>query len=87
VTACKHQRAHHVDARVGYMTDSGRFTLELNLRCDDCGHPFVFVGLPAGLNLDGAAVSVDGTEGRFAVLPEGQRPPSGGIVGFNIKVQ
>lgn len=31
--------------------------------------PFAFKGLPIGANLDGAAVSADGTEARIAVEP------------------
>ncbi|HKB35360.1 MAG TPA: hypothetical protein VKD72_02835 [Gemmataceae bacterium] len=41
----------------------------MTIRCEQCGTPFRFIGLPAGLGLNGAAVSVDGTEARLAIAP------------------
>lgn len=63
---CKHENfdAH---VRVNRLTDSGRFSADIGIKCRECGVPFRFLGLPAGLDLNGAAVSADGTEARLAI--------------------
>lgn len=63
---CKHE---DFDATVDVfrLTDSGRFNAEIRIRCKQCGEKFRFLGLPAGVDLDGAAVSPDGTEMRVAI--------------------
>jgi len=71
-TECQHRSHHRVDAEVVYMADSGRFALDVRLYCADCDLPFRFIGLPAGVDLNGAAVSVDATEARLAVAPRGE---------------
>lgn len=64
-----------------------RFCMDVRVKCADCGLPFRFIGLPAGLDLNGASVSVDATEGRFAIAPKGQviSVMEGGIHGFSIR--
>ena len=54
---------------VNRIEDAGRFTVEVHVTCKDCGTPFRFLGLPIGLDMNGAAISPDGTEGRFAIHP------------------
>jgi len=49
------------------LEDSGRFSADVSIKCVQCGTPFSFLGLPAGLDLNGASVSVDGTEARLAI--------------------
>lgn len=49
-----------------------RFTMDVRVKCADCGLSFRFIGLPAGLDLNGAATSIDACEGRFAIAPKGQ---------------
>lgn len=83
--ACLHRVSHHVDADVNYLEDSGRFCLDLRVKCAECGELFRFLGLPIGLDLSGAARSHDGTEGRFAICPVSQEPPSGGLLGFTVR--
>lgn len=48
-----------------------RFILELRVECSECKLPFRFIGLPAGLDLNGAAVSADAQEARLAMAPKG----------------
>lgn len=64
-----------------------RYNLDVRVKCVDCGTPFRFIGLPAGLDLNGAAVSVDATQGRFAIAPKGQvvSVMEGGVVGFSVR--
>jgi hypothetical protein len=54
--------------------DTGGFMLEARINCKTCGVPMQFLGLRPGLDLQGAAVSLDGLELRIAVCPEGARP-------------
>lgn len=52
---------------VNRLEDSGRFSADVRIICADCGEPFRFLGLPCGLDLNGAAVSADGTEAHLAI--------------------
>ena len=63
---CPHKK-FHANVRVNRLEDSGRFSADITIKCEECGEPFRFLGLPAGVDLDGAAVSVDGTEARLAI--------------------
>ncbi len=47
--------------------DSGHIRASLTIKCNACGVSFRFLGLPAGVDLSGASVSVDGTEARLAI--------------------
>jgi hypothetical protein len=51
--------------------------------------PFRFIGLPAGLDLNGAAVSADACEARLAIAPKGEvlSEIEGGVVGFSVRKQ
>lgn len=48
-----------------------RWQADITIKCHECGLPFRFIGLPAGLDMNGAAVSVDGAEARLAIAPKG----------------
>lgn len=69
------------------LSDTGRFQADITIKCSQCGVPMRFIGLPAGVDLNGAAVSVDGTEGRFAIAPQGEvvNVIEGGPVGFTAR--
>lgn len=64
-----------------------RFTADVRIRCTECGVPMRFIGLPAGLDLNGASVSADGCEGRFAIAPKGEvvNVIEGAPLGFTIR--
>lgn len=84
--ACEHKDfAAEVD--VHRLEDSGRFQADVRIKCTECGLPFRFIGLPAGLDLNGAAVSPDGTEARLAIGPKGEvmNALEGGPVGFTVR--
>jgi hypothetical protein len=73
---------------VNRLEDSGRFNADIRIRCVACGEPFRFIGLPCGVDLNGAAVSIDGTEGRFAIAPRNQvQTPldADGVDGFTVR--
>lgn len=52
---------------VNRLQPSGRFCANVRIKCRQCNEPFRFLGLPAGLDLNGASVSVDGTEASLAI--------------------
>ena len=60
------------DVTVNRLEDVGRFHADVRVKCVACQAPFRFIGLPAGLDLNGATVSVDGTEARLAIAPKGE---------------
>lgn len=68
---CEHKdfEAH---VAVNRIEDTGQFAADVHIRCKDCQMPFQFIGLPTGLNSEGAACSVDATEARLAIVPYGQ---------------
>jgi hypothetical protein len=63
---CKHEQ-FEAKVKVNRLEDSGRFNADITIRCVQCNIPFRFLGLPCGVDLDGAAVSADGTEARMAI--------------------
>ena len=48
------------------------YNADVKVTCSQCGVPFRFIGLPAGLNLNGAATSADALEARLAIAPKSQ---------------
>lgn len=46
-----------------------KFHADVRVWCVECGAKFRFKGLRAGYNINGAAVSLDGTEARLAIEP------------------
>ena len=83
---CKHAANHTAEVRIAVLQDTGRFMAEVRIRCAECGVAFQFLGLPLGLNLDGATMSVDGEEARLAVAPVGRvMRPLEGLSGLGVK--
>lgn len=81
---CEHNdfESHVVISR---LEDCGRFAADVTIRCKECNVPFKFLGLPWGVSLEGAAVSVDGTEARLAIAPQGEALPTlSGPMGFGV---
>jgi hypothetical protein len=70
---CEH---HNFSANVSVarLEDTGRFLAHVTVFCTDCSEPFQFAGLPAGLHLNGATVSLDGLEARLAICPKSSQP-------------
>ena len=84
--ACQHEN-FSANVVVNRLRDSGRFQADVTIKCEDCGVPFRFIGLPAGLDLEGAATSADATEARLAVATKGEviSMVDGAPVGFSIR--
>lgn len=84
---CKHME-FDANVVVNRLIDSGRFAAAIRIRCADCKVPFTFRGISQGLDTDGATMSLDGTEARLAIVPEGRPPkPFDGPVGYTIKIK
>lgn len=75
---CKHER-FATTTRVVRLTETKKgpvigFSLEVHAKCDQCGLPFRFMGVAAGLSALEPAVSPDGLELRVplepAIVPE-----------------
>lgn len=82
---CKHFN-FEAKVAVARLEDSGRFVAEIRIRCADCQVQMQFMGLPPGLNFDGATVSLDGLEASIGIHPGGQRPsPLQNLMGYSIK--
>jgi len=82
---CPH-KTFHCEVTVNRLDDTGRFSADVRVICTDCDTPFRFLGLPLGLDLNGACVSFDGTEARLAIAPKGEAvPPLIGVEGFTIR--
>jgi hypothetical protein len=70
---------------VNRLEDQKAFNAEVSIKCSECGTPFRFLGLHAGLDLSGARVSVDGLEANLAICPKGQPAPQiKGVRGFDM---
>jgi hypothetical protein len=78
---CKHP---DFDATVvvNKLPDVNRYIMDLKLSCKECKEPFIFLGLPFGVDLTGASVSIDGTEARLAIAPKSQ-----GLSGLDKRVR
>jgi hypothetical protein len=63
---CPHEN-FLANVKVSRLEDSGRFVADVTIKCEKCGEPFRFLGLPCGVDLNGATVSADGTEARLAI--------------------
>lgn len=62
--ACKVGRLSHDEG--GPITG---YTVDVTVKCDDCGLPFRFIGLDAGSHPSEPRVSIDGTELRAPIEP------------------
>lgn len=71
MTICTHAQFSAI-VEVNRLEDVGRFQACIRIQCIECGGVFEFVGLSMGVDLEGAAVSVDRTEARLAIVPQGE---------------
>jgi hypothetical protein len=64
------------------------FTVDLKIECSECHHPFEFVGLPMGLSMSEASVSVDGLEAHLPIVPQGVAMPGAmKMAGFKVTMR
>lgn len=61
------------------------FSADVRIRCADCGEPFRFIGMSAGLSGAGPRCSVDETTAALPIRPASADPDFGlGIPGYAI---
>lgn len=65
---CEHEN-FRADVAVNRLLDSGMFAADVKIECTDCGEPFRFVGLPAGVSFERPMVAIDGLELRAPIEP------------------
>jgi hypothetical protein len=70
---CSHPE-FFTEAVINRLEDTGQFMADITIRCEVCGEKFRFPGLPVGLDINGASVSVDGCEARLAIAPVSETP-------------
>ena len=63
---CKHD-AFHTEVEINRINDGKNYNVTIQIWCQICGKQFEFIGLPLGVNFDGAAMSTDGKEARLAI--------------------
>lgn len=85
---CKHASfTAHVD--VTRIVESNRLYADVKVQCAGCGLPMRFIGLPAGVDVNGAAVSADACEARLAMAPKGEVIPPldpRAVHGFSVRI-
>lgn len=69
--ACNHAD-FEADVIVNRMMDTGGFSADIKVKCAHCGEKFCFIGAPAGMSFARPMVSVDGTELRAPIEPQGE---------------
>lgn len=69
---CQHE-VFNVQARVGRLTNENHlvtnYTMEVSVKCVNCGLPFNFKGVECGLNSSKPTMSPDGLELRAPIEP------------------
>jgi hypothetical protein len=86
MSLCEHDSGQKVEAVMHFMEDTRQFSLEIRVRCSVCAERFRFLGLPLGLNLQGATMDPDGLTARLAMSPESREPHplTGQVQGFTV---
>lgn len=69
---CAHEQ-FGAEVDVHRLEDSGKFIADVRVKCVQCGEPFRFIGLSAGISFDQPTVSIDETELRAPIEPEGDK--------------
>ena len=82
---CEHKN-FECSVTVNRIEDIGRFIADVRVECAECKTPFRFIGLPIGMDYNGACASVDGTEARLGIAPKGEViTPLDGPGGFTVR--
>jgi hypothetical protein len=89
--ACPHEN-FSASVEVSRLSDSEEpgaaitgYAADIKVWCDDCGEPFRWIGVQAGLNPQRPMCSVDETEMRAPIRPASSDPDFGmGIPGFAV---
>lgn len=58
------------EEKIGEHVEAMSYAVDLSISCRTCGEKLLFRGLPTGLVVNGAAVSLDHTEARLYAIAE-----------------
>jgi len=50
-------------------TKVANYIADLTVKCNDCGLPFEFIGIPGGVSFHQPAVGIDRLEARLPIVP------------------
>ena len=81
---CKHEQ-HEAQVNVFFMEDTGRWQADITIKCHQCGLPFEFYGVDAGLDFNKPTMSIDAQELRVPIVPHGEKPTPLDIIGYKIQ--
>lgn len=56
-------------ANVARLEDIAAFSVDIQIKCTDCGTPFTFIGVPGGWSMNQPMVSPCGMELRCPIQP------------------
>lgn len=85
---CAHNQFKTV-GRVARLTDGDGgpvtgYAVDFTVTCVECGTPFCFIGMDAGSSPRKPMVSVDATEVRMPIAPQGTTPSALDVIGAGL---
>ncbi len=83
MSECEHKE-FEASVTVNRLEDISGFAADITIVCHECKIPFRFLGLPGGLHPDHPTVSVDGTEARLPIAPQGTEVEHGRYPSFTV---
>lgn len=75
---CRHEEfeafvdVHRLEPTAATGATKMRFMADVRVQCAQCRRRFQFLGLPAGVDLGAATVSIDSLEAHLAICPQGE---------------
>lgn len=72
MSTCKHTN-FNARVEVNHLADVQRYVANITVNCSQCGLPFQFMGMAPGVSTTTPCVSLDGTEARMPIAPQGSR--------------
>lgn len=83
---CPHDRLTF-DLHCAHMTDANVKAIEIKCRCEACGMPMRWLGLPLGSSLAQPTTDPEGLELRAPVVPADEHPSTTIGVLLNVKFE
>lgn len=83
---CKHNTNHNCFVDINYIQDKEAYMADIKIFCAECGMPFEFVGVEAGMLFTKPMASADAQTLRAPIKPKGSSVLPA-IPGFTIRAQ
>lgn len=81
---CEH-RNYRAQVNVTNLEDTGARLAEITIKCDNCGLPFEFVGLPVGCEFYRPTTDLSAQILTAPIVPEGAKQVDG-LIGYSLKI-